>query len=154
MKKKHYSFLDQRRTDFDVDYEEFCKSTSELHVSEILQTRSHRSGNRWAHLCFILLYWRYDPVWAILGDFICIQKFRSLFVHIFSHWSSRTSWRVSWIAPLKKFKIQRELWLCWRDLTGNPFFYTSFHAVLYSSNQVFAQSGPQHSKLLVLFLTS
>ncbi|XP_039973302.1 dynein heavy chain 5, axonemal [Xiphias gladius] len=31
MKKKHYSFLDQRRTDFDVDYEEFCKSTSELH---------------------------------------------------------------------------------------------------------------------------
>ncbi|CAJ1061771.1 dynein heavy chain 5%2C axonemal isoform X1 [Xyrichtys novacula] len=31
MKKKHYSFLDHRRTDFDVDYEEFCKSTSELH---------------------------------------------------------------------------------------------------------------------------
>ncbi|XP_077430963.1 dynein axonemal heavy chain 5 isoform X2 [Vanacampus margaritifer] len=31
MKTKHYSFLDQRRTDFDVDYEEFCKSTSELH---------------------------------------------------------------------------------------------------------------------------
>ncbi|XP_054476942.1 dynein axonemal heavy chain 5 isoform X4 [Anoplopoma fimbria] len=31
MNKKHYSFLDQRRTDFDVDYEEFCKSTSELH---------------------------------------------------------------------------------------------------------------------------
>ncbi|XP_050932031.1 dynein axonemal heavy chain 5 [Lates calcarifer] len=31
MKKKHYSFLDQRRTDFDVDYEEFRKSTSELH---------------------------------------------------------------------------------------------------------------------------
>uniref|UniRef100_A0A3B4ZWX5 Dynein axonemal heavy chain 5 n=1 Tax=Stegastes partitus TaxID=144197 RepID=A0A3B4ZWX5_9TELE len=36
--KKNYSFLDQRRTDFDVDYEEFCKSTSELHVSQ-LQTR-------------------------------------------------------------------------------------------------------------------
>uniref|UniRef100_A0A3Q2U2R5 Dynein axonemal heavy chain 5 n=1 Tax=Fundulus heteroclitus TaxID=8078 RepID=A0A3Q2U2R5_FUNHE len=33
MKKKHYSFLDHRRTDFDVDYEEFCKNTSELHVS-------------------------------------------------------------------------------------------------------------------------
>jgi dynein heavy chain len=33
MKKKHYSFLDQRRTDFDVDYEEFCQSTTELHVS-------------------------------------------------------------------------------------------------------------------------
>ncbi|XP_036931610.1 dynein heavy chain 5, axonemal isoform X3 [Acanthopagrus latus] len=31
MKKKHYSFLDQRRTDFDLDYEEFCKSTAELH---------------------------------------------------------------------------------------------------------------------------
>lgn len=33
MKKKHYSFLDHKRTDFDVDYEEFCKNTSELHVS-------------------------------------------------------------------------------------------------------------------------
>ncbi|XP_051812950.1 dynein axonemal heavy chain 5 [Acanthochromis polyacanthus] len=31
MKKKQYSFLDQTRTDFDVDYEQFCKSTSELH---------------------------------------------------------------------------------------------------------------------------
>ncbi|XP_028985303.1 dynein axonemal heavy chain 5 isoform X3 [Betta splendens] len=31
MKKKQYSFLDQRRTDFDVDYEEFCRDTSELH---------------------------------------------------------------------------------------------------------------------------
>uniref|UniRef100_A0A8C9XLI3 Dynein axonemal heavy chain 5 n=1 Tax=Sander lucioperca TaxID=283035 RepID=A0A8C9XLI3_SANLU len=39
MKKKHYSFLDQRRTDFDVDYEEFCKSTSELHVSLLFQTQ-------------------------------------------------------------------------------------------------------------------
>uniref|UniRef100_A0A7N8XMR9 Dynein, axonemal, heavy chain 5 n=1 Tax=Mastacembelus armatus TaxID=205130 RepID=A0A7N8XMR9_9TELE len=34
-----YSFLDQRRTDFDDDYEEFCKSTSELHVSYISQTQ-------------------------------------------------------------------------------------------------------------------
>lgn len=34
MKQKHYSFLDHRRTDFDVDYDEFCKSTAELHVSE------------------------------------------------------------------------------------------------------------------------
>uniref|UniRef100_A0A8C1CTU1 Dynein, axonemal, heavy chain 5 n=1 Tax=Cyprinus carpio carpio TaxID=630221 RepID=A0A8C1CTU1_CYPCA len=31
MKKKQYSFLDQRRTDFDQDYDEFCKQTSELH---------------------------------------------------------------------------------------------------------------------------
>uniref|UniRef100_A0A8B9HVU9 Dynein, axonemal, heavy chain 5 n=1 Tax=Astyanax mexicanus TaxID=7994 RepID=A0A8B9HVU9_ASTMX len=31
MKKKPYSFLDQRRTDFDQDYEEFCKQTTELH---------------------------------------------------------------------------------------------------------------------------
>ncbi|XP_029359358.1 dynein heavy chain 5, axonemal isoform X2 [Echeneis naucrates] len=31
MKKKHYSFLDQRRTDFDVDYEEFCENTADLH---------------------------------------------------------------------------------------------------------------------------
>ncbi|XP_065102327.2 dynein axonemal heavy chain 5 [Paramisgurnus dabryanus] len=31
MKRKEYSFLDQRRTDFDQDYEAFCKQTSELH---------------------------------------------------------------------------------------------------------------------------
>ncbi|RXN22872.1 dynein heavy chain axonemal [Labeo rohita] len=31
MKKKQYSFLDQRRTDFDQDYDEFCKQISELH---------------------------------------------------------------------------------------------------------------------------
>uniref|UniRef100_A0A8C8C8Z2 Dynein, axonemal, heavy chain 5 n=1 Tax=Oncorhynchus tshawytscha TaxID=74940 RepID=A0A8C8C8Z2_ONCTS len=31
MKKKHYSFLDQRRTDFDQDYDEFCKNTAALH---------------------------------------------------------------------------------------------------------------------------
>uniref|UniRef100_A0AAR2IQT9 AAA+ ATPase domain-containing protein n=1 Tax=Pygocentrus nattereri TaxID=42514 RepID=A0AAR2IQT9_PYGNA len=30
IKKKPYSFLDQRRTDFDQDYEEFCKQTAEL----------------------------------------------------------------------------------------------------------------------------
>ncbi|KAJ8415685.1 hypothetical protein AAFF_G00402420 [Aldrovandia affinis] len=31
MKTKQYSFLDQRRTDFDQDYEEFCRNTKELH---------------------------------------------------------------------------------------------------------------------------
>ncbi|MBN3299949.1 DYH5 protein, partial [Amia calva] len=31
MKKKQYNFLDQRKTDFDQDYDEFCKSTNELH---------------------------------------------------------------------------------------------------------------------------
>uniref|UniRef100_A0A8C6L065 Dynein axonemal heavy chain 5 n=2 Tax=Nothobranchius TaxID=28779 RepID=A0A8C6L065_NOTFU len=31
MKQKHYSFLDHRKIDFDVDYAEFCESTSELH---------------------------------------------------------------------------------------------------------------------------
>ncbi len=34
MKKKQYSFLDQRRTDFDQDYDELCKQISELHVSK------------------------------------------------------------------------------------------------------------------------
>lgn len=38
MKNKHYSFLDQRRTDFDVDYDHFCKNTSEVHVSKILES--------------------------------------------------------------------------------------------------------------------
>ncbi|XP_064201033.1 dynein axonemal heavy chain 5 isoform X1 [Anguilla rostrata] len=31
MKRKQYSFLDQRRMDFDQDYEEFCRNTKELH---------------------------------------------------------------------------------------------------------------------------
>uniref|UniRef100_A0A8C7PY61 Dynein, axonemal, heavy chain 5 n=1 Tax=Oncorhynchus mykiss TaxID=8022 RepID=A0A8C7PY61_ONCMY len=30
IKKKQYSFLDQRRTDFDQDYDEFCKNTNQL----------------------------------------------------------------------------------------------------------------------------
>uniref|UniRef100_G3NTE1 Dynein, axonemal, heavy chain 5 n=1 Tax=Gasterosteus aculeatus aculeatus TaxID=481459 RepID=G3NTE1_GASAC len=35
MKKKNYSFLDQRRTDFDADYEEFSKNTSELGIPDL-----------------------------------------------------------------------------------------------------------------------
>ncbi|XP_074730375.1 dynein axonemal heavy chain 5 isoform X7 [Strix uralensis] len=31
MKKRHYNFLDQRKTDFDQDYEEFCKAIKDLH---------------------------------------------------------------------------------------------------------------------------
>ncbi|XP_066479011.1 dynein axonemal heavy chain 5 [Tiliqua scincoides] len=31
MKKKQYNFLDQRKTDFDQDYEEFCKQINDLH---------------------------------------------------------------------------------------------------------------------------
>ncbi|XP_015212531.2 dynein axonemal heavy chain 5 isoform X1 [Lepisosteus oculatus] len=31
MKKKQYNFLDQRKTDFDQDYVDFCKSTNDLH---------------------------------------------------------------------------------------------------------------------------
>uniref|UniRef100_A0A669PQ64 Dynein axonemal heavy chain 5 n=1 Tax=Phasianus colchicus TaxID=9054 RepID=A0A669PQ64_PHACC len=36
MKKKDYNFLDQRKADFDRDYEEFCKEISDLHVEEFL----------------------------------------------------------------------------------------------------------------------
>ncbi|XP_055965046.1 dynein axonemal heavy chain 5 [Sorex fumeus] len=32
MKKKEYNFLDQRKMDFDEDYEEFCKQTNDLHM--------------------------------------------------------------------------------------------------------------------------
>lgn len=35
MKRKQYNFLDQRKTDFDQDYEEFLKQTNDLHVSFI-----------------------------------------------------------------------------------------------------------------------
>lgn len=42
MKKKQYSFLDHRRNNFDVDYQEFCKSTSELHVSCMLKSQMQR----------------------------------------------------------------------------------------------------------------
>uniref|UniRef100_G1KES7 Dynein axonemal heavy chain 5 n=1 Tax=Anolis carolinensis TaxID=28377 RepID=G1KES7_ANOCA len=31
MKKKQYNFLDQRKSDFDQDYEEFCKQSNDLH---------------------------------------------------------------------------------------------------------------------------
>ncbi|KAM9098289.1 dynein axonemal heavy chain 5 [Sarcophilus harrisii] len=31
IKKKEYNFLDHRKTDFDQDYEEFCKETNDLH---------------------------------------------------------------------------------------------------------------------------
>ncbi|XP_065523675.1 dynein axonemal heavy chain 5 [Lathamus discolor] len=31
MKKRHYNFLDQRKIDFDQDYEEFCKEINDLH---------------------------------------------------------------------------------------------------------------------------
>ncbi|KFQ30560.1 Dynein heavy chain 5, axonemal, partial [Mesitornis unicolor] len=31
MKKRNYNFLDQRKTDFDQDYEEFCKEINDLH---------------------------------------------------------------------------------------------------------------------------
>lgn len=38
MKKKHYSFLDHRRNTFDNDFEQFCKSTTELNASFTLNT--------------------------------------------------------------------------------------------------------------------
>ncbi|XP_069709589.1 dynein axonemal heavy chain 5 [Phaenicophaeus curvirostris] len=31
MKKKHYNFLDQRNTEFDQDYEEFCREINDIH---------------------------------------------------------------------------------------------------------------------------
>jgi dynein heavy chain len=33
LKKKSYDFLDQRKTDFDVDYEDFKRAIQDLHVS-------------------------------------------------------------------------------------------------------------------------
>uniref|UniRef100_A0A803XX58 Dynein axonemal heavy chain 5 n=1 Tax=Meleagris gallopavo TaxID=9103 RepID=A0A803XX58_MELGA len=39
MKKKDYNFLDQRKADFDQDYEEFCKEINDLHVGFINQRR-------------------------------------------------------------------------------------------------------------------
>uniref|UniRef100_A0A672U8C5 Dynein axonemal heavy chain 5 n=1 Tax=Strigops habroptila TaxID=2489341 RepID=A0A672U8C5_STRHB len=36
MKKRHYNFLDQRKIDFDQDYEEFCKEINDLHVVIII----------------------------------------------------------------------------------------------------------------------
>lgn len=37
IKKKEYNFLDQRKMDFDHDYEEFCKQTHDLHVGCIIK---------------------------------------------------------------------------------------------------------------------
>ena len=36
MKKKPYDYLDQRRTDFDQDFEEFKRQINDLHVRKIL----------------------------------------------------------------------------------------------------------------------
>ncbi|GAB5567371.1 dynein axonemal heavy chain 8 isoform X1 [Prionailurus iriomotensis] len=35
IKKKEYNFLDQRKMDFDQDYEEFCKQTNDLHCNDL-----------------------------------------------------------------------------------------------------------------------
>ena len=37
MKKKPYDFLDQRKTDFDIDYDEFKRQIQELHVCSMRQ---------------------------------------------------------------------------------------------------------------------
>lgn len=39
MKNKQYNFLDQRRTDFDQDFEEFCRQTFALHVSVLFRNQ-------------------------------------------------------------------------------------------------------------------
>lgn len=38
IKKKEYNFLDQRKMDFDQDYEEFCKRTNDLHVGCVVKS--------------------------------------------------------------------------------------------------------------------
>uniref|UniRef100_G1N2L4 Dynein axonemal heavy chain 5 n=1 Tax=Meleagris gallopavo TaxID=9103 RepID=G1N2L4_MELGA len=45
MKKKDYNFLDQRKADFDQDYEEFCKEINDLHVGFINQRRIKFTSN-------------------------------------------------------------------------------------------------------------
>lgn len=37
IKEKEYNFLDQRKMDFEQDYEEFCKQTNDLHVGWIMK---------------------------------------------------------------------------------------------------------------------
>lgn len=37
IKRKEYNFLDQRKMEFDQDYEEFCKQTNGLHVGCIIK---------------------------------------------------------------------------------------------------------------------
>lgn len=46
MKKKDYNFLDQRKADFDRDYEEFCKEINNLHVGFINQ-KIEFTNNSW-----------------------------------------------------------------------------------------------------------
>ena len=38
MKKKPYDYLDQRKMDFDSDFEEFKRQIQELHVSDDIQS--------------------------------------------------------------------------------------------------------------------
>ena len=37
IKKKEYNFLDQRKMEFEQDYEEFCKQVNDLHVGCIIK---------------------------------------------------------------------------------------------------------------------
>ena len=37
IKEKEYNFLDQRKMDFEQDYEEFCKQTNDLHVGWVMK---------------------------------------------------------------------------------------------------------------------
>lgn len=51
IKRKEYNFLDQRKMEFDQDYEEFCKQTNDLHVGCIIKIPVEG-----AYLFFSVLY--------------------------------------------------------------------------------------------------
>lgn len=89
LKKKNYSFLDHRRNTFDCDFEQFCKSTSELNASLTLNTDelfsyTHTQKN---------LY-RIDVFYLLM--LFCLSY-------------SSISWRISWKPPWEKFKTPRAL---------------------------------------------
>lgn len=46
MKKKPYNYLDQRKMDFDADFEEFKRQVQELHVSEVWVLFDYSSADK------------------------------------------------------------------------------------------------------------
>lgn len=136
MKQKHYSFLDQRRTDFDVDYDEFCKSTAELHVSENKCSLSWENVKKFTqHITIVEIYFhifesRTQNGWWFL-----------LFFLQFSVFLPRTSLRGSWTAHLKKYRTLKEPSMCWRSLKGK-YFPINFNFVSSAFKLIFGTESP------------
>lgn len=70
IKRRPYSFLDQRKTDFDQDYEEFCKQTSELHVTMLFTVLLLGFDTCAMNLSLTLQYYFLEPTEDVHGQYL------------------------------------------------------------------------------------